>query len=67
MEETNKDAGVKIEELGMDLYNSVLDCITLLMALDPHPDTPDGRLLLDLAEAAEQFELAKFGKDFAPK
>lgn len=61
------EAGVRIEDLGLDLCNAVADCLSVLMALDPPANTPEGTLLAGLADAVEKYEQAKLGKDFAEK
>jgi hypothetical protein len=43
------------------LYDACVRCIDALVAMDPAPDTPEGKLLLGLATAIEEFEKSEFG------
>jgi hypothetical protein len=43
-----------------DFYNSMLETVGALIKLDPPADSPEGRLLLGLATALEEFEKVKF-------
>lgn len=52
--------GVRIENLCDDLYSSILELVSVLMALDPAEDTPLGRLLIGMATAMEAYEKEKF-------
>lgn len=41
---------------GTEWHRGVLDLIDLLMELDPTTDSPEGRLLVRLADAAQSYE-----------
>lgn len=43
-----------------DYHQRVLDVITELITLDPAADSPEGRLLAILADAAEEFEREQY-------
>jgi len=40
------------------LYEACLDCVRALCELDPSPDSAEGRLLIGLASACEEYEQA---------
>lgn len=39
-------------------YDAAIERLIVLMQLDPLPDTPDGRELMQIASAVEQYEQA---------
>jgi hypothetical protein len=41
-------------------YDSMLECVGALIALDPPADSPEGRLLVGLATSLEEFEKTEF-------
>lgn len=42
------------------LLAGVLELLIGLVKLDPSPDSPEGRLLIDLSAAVERFEVETF-------
>lgn len=60
----NDGEGVKIEEIADDLYLSLLELVSTLMAIDPPAGSPMGNLLGGLADAMEKYERAKYA-DFS--
>lgn len=42
------------------LYDASLEIIGVLIELDPAPDSAEGRLLVSLSAAVEEFEKAEF-------
>jgi hypothetical protein len=56
--------GVNIEDMADDLYNSLLELVSTLMAIDPPIGSPMGNLLTGLTDAMEAYEKEKYG-DFS--
>jgi hypothetical protein len=48
------------ELVGSATINLLIDAIGPLLALDPAADTLEGQLLIDLADAMEKYEKAKY-------
>ena len=42
------------------LLESAIACVNVLVKMDPASDSPEGRLLIGLADAIEEYEGAKF-------
>jgi hypothetical protein len=49
-----------VNEAFQVLYESCLETVRALCEIDPAPDSAEGRLLLGLATACEEYEKSKF-------